>query len=364
MLTKYDDFVCHQIASTFDHPVTSDRSWCEKLWLTAHDPSGKLVIDTGYGYHPNRNVIDGHGGVTVDGKTQYYTLFSRELRPRIDEVKVGPLSYEVIEGMRRTRWIMEENEYGVSFDVEFTARMAAHEEIPQFGRQMGRVVNDIRRFAQQGRVKGWVKVEGQTYELTEDTYWAQRDHSWGIRPAMLMGVQEVGVQPPPEIGRGFLLQWCDMQFEDWGMLYHLWEDHEGKARFLSGAVVYPLGDPREELPVVKVEHDFDFYPGSRRWKSGKVICTASDGSKKEVTLRPLTVYYLRTGGYFGYKEWFQGKWMGPFWKDGGKLDISAPKTADELYGINDVVCEYRCGNQVGYGIIEFWIAGEYPRYGF
>lgn len=362
MLTKYDELLCHQTVSTFDHPGESDRNWTERLWCNIHDTSGKLEVDTGFGYHPNRNVIDGFGGVTVDGKTQYYTMFSRELRPQIDEVKIGPLSWEVIEGLRRIRCVLGENEYGVSFDVEFIGRMPAHEEIPQFRRDKGRVVEHICRWAQLGRARGWVKVEGQTYELSEDTFWAQRDHSWGIRGGV--GAEEVGVQPIEAFGRGWLLQWCTMQFDEWGLMYQLRENQDEEVLYLSGAVGYPFGDARGELELVKVEHDFQFHPGSRRWKSGKIICTAANGSKKEVTLRPLTVFHLRAGGYLGYKGWNYGMWMGPFWKDGGKWDVSDPKLADELHAIDDVVCEYRCGNEVGYGIIEFMIRGQYPRYGF
>jgi hypothetical protein len=47
-----------------------------------------------------------------------------------------------------------------------------------------------------------------------------------------------------------------------------------------------------------------------------------------------------------------------------KWDISDPALAEELTSGDQVVCEYVCGNEVGYGITEFLIVGQYPRYGF
>jgi len=60
MLTNYDELTCHQCVETFDSVATSDRAWTEKLWCNLHDSSGKIVLATGLGVYPNRNVIDGY----------------------------------------------------------------------------------------------------------------------------------------------------------------------------------------------------------------------------------------------------------------------------------------------------------------
>ncbi|MBW1683868.1 MAG: hypothetical protein JRS35_02280 [Deltaproteobacteria bacterium] len=114
MLTKYDEFLCHQIASTLDHPSTSAREWTERTWFSVHDTSGKLSLVNSFGYYPNRNIIDSYVSVTVEGTTVYTVRASRALRPRIDETAVGPFSYEIVEPLRRVRSVLEENEYGVS----------------------------------------------------------------------------------------------------------------------------------------------------------------------------------------------------------------------------------------------------------
>ena len=47
MLTRHDELLCHQIASTFDHPATSAREWTERIWLSFHDLSGKFHLVCG-----------------------------------------------------------------------------------------------------------------------------------------------------------------------------------------------------------------------------------------------------------------------------------------------------------------------------
>jgi len=119
MITKFDEFLCHQIVSTFDEVYTTDQQWYDRLWLTAHDNSGRILIDVGFGKYINRNVMDAHGGVTVEGRTQYTVRASRELWPDVDTVEVGPLSYEVLEPLKKIHVCLQENDYGISFDMEF-----------------------------------------------------------------------------------------------------------------------------------------------------------------------------------------------------------------------------------------------------
>ena len=89
MLTKFDEFHCHQIVDTLDHVLDSDRQWTEKYWMNVHDKTGEVVLATGFGVYPNRNVMDGYGCVNIDNKTQHNMRLSRELRPQIQDLKIG-----------------------------------------------------------------------------------------------------------------------------------------------------------------------------------------------------------------------------------------------------------------------------------
>lgn len=349
MLSKHDELLCHQIPSTFDHVSDSGLQWVERLWCTVHDSSGKIHFTSAFGYHPNRNIMDGLGLLTIDGKAQYNVRTTRELRPQLEDIKVGPLSYEVIEPLKRVRWALGENDYGISWEVEFEGRMPPHEEMPQFARRRGRLVENICRYGHSGRASGWVKVEGKTYDIKPDTWLAHRDHSWGIR---ITGVSMEQAVQPEEPRQGGLFNWNILQFEKWFLNHQLREDHAGNVGYFSGGISYAYDDPRTTLELVGVEHDYEFVPGTRQLKTGRVVYTAADGSKIEISLRALTHLYLGPGGYFPYKGYSHGMWMGPSWIDGEKLDITDSKTVEGVSRLVDNMCECRCGDEIGYGIVE------------
>src|SRR3954468_16089828 len=112
MLTPQDDLIGHQLPTTFDQIDNSDPAWMERLWYTGHPtPGGELIFDIGLGYHPNRNVMDGFAGVSV-GDEQYNVRVSRRLRPDPLCTRVGPLAITVLEGLRRHRLTLDDNESG------------------------------------------------------------------------------------------------------------------------------------------------------------------------------------------------------------------------------------------------------------
>ena len=361
MLTKYDELPCHQIVATFDSVETSAREWTERLWFCAHDISGKLQLVSGFGFYPNRNVIDAFACCAVEGKTQYNVRASRELRPQVDEVRVGPFSYEILEPLRKVRWILDDNEHGLSYDIEFEATMYAHEEESQVARFRGRMEENIKRYFQVGRPLGSAKIEGKTYQIDRDSWRAERDHSWGIRRGG--GVPETGVQPG-DIPEGYLYNMLVAQFEEWGATYHTRETWEEKSRHFSGGIFYPCGSGKEELEVTSVKHNYRFRSDVRQINGGEVALNADDGSRIEISVRPLSVCYIKAGGYFGYQGFVHGLWMGPYFLDGLKLDLTDPNVIRDVSFIDDVMCEMRCGDEVGYGIVEMVVVGKYPRYGY
>jgi hypothetical protein len=145
MITKYDEMFCHQAVSTFDSPGTSAREWTERSWCQIHDIEGTVHIATGFGYYPNRNIMDAYVCFTIRDELQYIVRASRELRPDIDVFKVGPFSYEVTDPLKKVRFKLDENEYGISFDMELEGVSPLFEEEPaQYQISRGRVKEHIR----------------------------------------------------------------------------------------------------------------------------------------------------------------------------------------------------------------------------
>ncbi len=361
MLTKYDEFLCHQTVSTFDHPNTSAREWTERTWFSVHDISGKLSLVNSFGYYPNRNIIDAYVSVTIENKTVYTVRASRELRPAIDDVRVGPFFYEIVEPLKKVRSVLEENDYDVSYDILWEGTMSAHEEEPQFIRFRGKIEENIVRYMQVGRPTGWIKVDGQTYQLDKENWRCERDHSWGVRRGG--GVPEMGVQPG-EIPEGYVHNFIAYQFDNWGATFHRREHWDGTPLVFSGAIFYPDGSGKEELPLVDIEHNYTFRPDIRQITSADVTLIAADGSRKEISAKPLNACYLKAGGMFGFRDFTHGLWMGPYFIDGHKIDINNPEGLAEVHFIEDLACELRCGDEIGYGIFELVMIGKYPRYGF
>jgi hypothetical protein len=346
--------------STFNSVGTSAREWTERIWFSVHDLTGQYQLIAGFGLYPNRNVIDAFGCVVVDNKTQYAVRASRELRPRIDDVRVGPLSYEIVDPLKAVRFAVDGNEYDLSFDIEFRATMYAHEEDTQFAEFRGRVQEHTKRFVQVGRPVGWIKVDGKRIEVGEDGWRCERDHSWGIRRD---GFPETGVQPT-EIPEGYLHNFGLLQFDNWGLTYHARENWAGERLHFGGSLFYPIGENKEELKLTGVDHNFTFRPDIRQINGGGMVLNAEDGSKIDLSIRFLSACYLKAGGYFGYEGFSNGMWMGEEFLDGLKVDLTDPEKVKDVAFLDDAACEIRCGDEIGYGIVEVVLMGKYPKYGY
>ncbi len=373
MITKYDEMFCHQVVSTFDRPGTSAREWTERAWCEIHDEDGTAQLATGFGYYPNRNLMDAFVCFTIQHETQYIVRASRELRPDIDVFKVGPFSYEILEPLKKVRFALDENPYGLSFDFEIEGVSPLFEEDPpQFQISRGRLKEHIKRILQTGKPKGWIKTEEETFNVTRDKWVAIRDRSWGIRLAGADFV-ETGVQPP-EIYDGQLFNFVMMQFEKWGACFHIrenWDDQLGAVRIwhFGGGLFYPFGADKAGINLKGVEHYYEFNDDKpeqqRRFSGGKVIIETIDGKIKEISIRPITICYQAPGGYGGYyKGFIHGLWMGSSWMDGYKLDINDPEVMREIWGYCDYGSEFTCDSEVGHGTTEIMVVGKYPRYGY
>lgn len=367
MLTKYDEFLCHQLSTTFDHVVTSDARWTERVVIYGFDISGKVNLMTGLARYPNRNVIDAYGMVTIDDRMAHVVRTSSELRPETSAaLEVGPYSYEVVEPLKKVRATLGENEYGLSFQVDLEGTFPPYEQIPMFFRSQGRVTEDARRYYQVGRLSGWLKVDGKTYEVDKAKWRVGRDHSWGVRRGVGGGSWPEPWAQPTEIPPGAFYFMCIFEFEKYMIHVAQRENWEGQIWHFEGWETYPFGSEREgkELKLVGLEHDFQFRPDVRVIKSGRVLVNAVDGSKRELSIRPVTTFYPGPAGYDYYNDYASGMWKGPSFVDGFKVDITNPDELKRISFLTETLCEVRCGKDVGYGDLEMVCVGKYPKYGY
>jgi len=362
MLTPQDDLIGHQSATTFDHVETSDPCWMERLWYTGHPvPGGDMIFDIGLGYHPNRNVMDVFAGVAFAGR-QINFRASRTARPNPLDTTVGPLSIAVIEGLRRHRLTLAENESGLSFDMEFIASMNPHEEEPHFRRRQGRVTENMMRVQQLGRYQGWIAFDGQRHDVDTPHWWGQRDHSWGIRAEMRTDESH----PPVTFYPPFLFLWITVQFADYGLQLFLKERAPGDTIYITGEEVRPAGTRGKTVRrLVALTHDLDWEddPRGQTLRAARLEAIFSDGSRRPLQVRTLPArYYLKGGLYGGLDGWFQGDDKGRLHLAHESWDLNRADTRRLVRTLSDHVIEVRDGDAVGWGIVEYGVGKGYERY--
>jgi hypothetical protein len=363
MLTGRDDHLGHQIPSTFDHVYTSDPLWTERLWLTLEDvTTGHTIFDCGLGQYPNKNVQDAFAGVALDGK-QYNVRMSRTLRPDSGQARVGPLSFHLLEGLKRHRLRLEENESGFSFDIEWEASFNPHEEDHHYRRRAGKVVEDLCRYSQLGRARGAIQLPtGRMLTLDPNHWFAQRDHSWGVRTELRTEEGDPNKTHLPP----YLYNWVAAQFPSFGLHVFFNERAPGSFMYRSGEILKPLGEkPDNGLRLVRVEHNLTFAQETinQTLKRGTLKLTLANGDTKVVEIRTLPArYYLRSGMYGGWKGWYHGDHKGSYYFEHDIWDLTDPVFMKQAGTFSDHVVECRMDGEVGYGIIEYGVTSGYPRY--
>lgn len=361
MLTPQDDLIGHQLPTTFDQIDNSDPAWMERLWYTGHPvPGGDIIFDIGLGYHPNRNVMDAFAGVAIAGR-QWNFRVSRRLRPDPLTTTVGPLSIQVIEGLRRHRLVLGENASGIRFDIEFHATTNAHEEKAHQRRRDGRVTENMARAQQLGRYTGWLEFNGQRTSV--DGWLGQRDHSWGVRAEMRTDESS----PPTTFYPPFFFCWATAQFKDRGLHIFFKERAPGDKIYLSGEEVFACGtraSGRHQLVDVRHEAVWHDDPLGQSMASAQMHLRFADGSERPVSIRVLpTKYYLKGGLYGGLDGWFQGDDKGnALFSAHEAWDLTDAATRRKVRTLADQVIEVRDGDDIGYGIIEYGVGKGFKDY--
>ena len=148
MLSPLDDLPIHQTALPVRQPATSDRNFYDRYYFNLHGCSGELFLVLGLGQYPNLAVQDAFACANRKGK-HHVVRASRVLGDRID-TSVGPFRVEVIEGLKRVRFVLEPTEHTIACDLTWQGAIPAFEEPRQYIRKHGRVLFDTMRFAQTG----------------------------------------------------------------------------------------------------------------------------------------------------------------------------------------------------------------------
>jgi hypothetical protein len=362
MLSKWDELMCHQLPNTMDHVHTDSPEWTERIYVSIYNVRDRdTMIGFGVGQYLNKNVQDGFATVWHRGK-QYNFRASRRLRPAIDEIKIGPLSVEVLEGLKRFRFRLDDNPSTLRLDLQWTATMNPHEEEHDYRESGGRVVQDIARFDQAGRASGTLEVDGKTMVLEENSWWAHRDRSWGTRRPLRTDISDAA----RTVFAPFLFSWSVAQFREYALHWRFVERGPGKYSYLSGERVVPFGtktDPGWRLAKTEQEFQWDSQGPVQTLTGGHIRLFFRNGADHKlsfVTLPPR--WHLKGGGYGGYRGWYHGDDKGEYYCEYDVWDLSNPEVLAEASTLSDHLIEWHCADDVGYGIMEYGVGAGYYKY--
>lgn len=359
MLSGWDDYPVHQVAETIRHAGTSDRNFYDRYYFNLHGSSDELFLVLGMGQYPNLGVQDAFACVRR-GDRHRVVRASRALGDRMEN-QVGPFRIEVLEPLKRLRFILEPTEHGLSCDLVWTGHIPAFLEPRQYIRKYGRVLFDTQRFAQTGFWEGSLTVGDETFAITPDRWQGTRDRSWGVRP--------VGEAEHPGIRQGEgqmtgMWNYAPMQFKDYAILYILQEEPDGK-RPMEEAFRIWVDPAREPEWLGRPECEHTLVPGTRMIEApSKISFPHAPGGGFDVSVTPLTHAFIAVGtGYGMDADWRHGMYQGPLVVQGKDW------TMEELaswgwFGVVDHVARFQTSTgDVGYGLHEHGFFGAYPKYG-
>jgi hypothetical protein len=355
-LSPLDDYPIHQVPELMRHVGTSDRNFYDRYYFNAFPVTADMMLIIGMGQYPNLGVADAFA-VLRRGPLHTVVRASRPLGLDRMDTRVGPFKVDVLEGLKRLRVTLDDNEHGLAFDLTWTGSIPAQVEPPHYIRWQERVMFDSKRLAQTGTWTGSITVDGETVEVTPDQWVGSRDRSWGIRP--------VGESEPPGIQANnagtFYWLYTPIRFEDHSILCIVQEDEKGR-RVLEEAVrVRPEGEPEY---LGRPEYRPVYAEGTRDVVSATISFAPPGGKAFEVTATPLLPVQLMVGTGYGLEpEWKHGMYQGPdLVVQGVTYDTGKPDDAARMWGMVDAAGRFEYDGQTGYGLFEYWALGDHPSF--
>lgn len=329
-ITEWDEYLIHQTADTIDTGVNGDPHFMDRLYLGCHNPEGTLHLAAGLGTYPNINIMDGYV-VVRHNDVQHNLRLSRHLQGDRANTQLGPLSFKVIEPLKRWGVYLGDNDYGIRCSVEFEGRVS-----PYLCKKLliptpdgGTVAHG--HYFQPGRYKGSITIDSQQFNV--DGFIGARDRSWGIRRGG--GGEFLGVQ-----------FWIQARFSSFSFSLVYVDLWEGTVLWCDGAI---LNDDGSVIPIAEMRHRIQFMPTVRALTKVEMLLKDAEGGERHLAARPISpALYLNGGGYDRH-----GEDRGPFSIEGEQWDVSQPaEIGSPRFGMHEHIAEFQLDGELGVGILE------------
>ncbi|MBE9500980.1 MAG: hypothetical protein IMY87_00930, partial [Chloroflexi bacterium] len=301
LVTEWDDYLIHQIADTIEVVERGDPHFMDRFFFGCHDAEGTLHLMAGLGTYPSVNIMDGF--VCVRHKdVQRNIRISRHLQSDRANTQIGPLSFKVLEPLKRWGIYLGDNDYGIGCSLEFEGRIAPYlfPKIVGADPESGALVH----YNQPGRYTGSITFEGQQFNA--DGFLGPRDRSWGIRRPGGFAALEIYF-------------WLQAQFSSSYLTLTYAEMLDGAIRLAIGGI---LSDDGTAVPFVEASHRIEFVPGFRSYNKVEMLLKDANGKEWRVIAKPISPESYMSG--CGYDD-RHGLDRGPFHVEGERWeDVSQP----------------------------------------
>jgi hypothetical protein len=346
VLTPFDDYPIHQTPAPIAQPASGDPNHYDRYWFNGYDRDGGFFLGGAMGHYPNRGVVDGALSVVHDGVE--HSVFASGRMPRDRATRVGPLSIEIVEPLRVLRYVVGDNDHGLTADLTFRARTEAIEEPRQQIVRDDVPLMDYTRLTQWGTWEGTITLpSGVRLDVDPATTYATRDRSWGVRP--------VGQQAPTNIEARpvqIFWLWAPLHFDDCCTHLALFEHGDGE-RWLEQALIVPvLPDASEPEHLGRSDVAVEWMPGRREMASATVTLHRKDGTAlPAITFEKLYTFRMRGIGY-GHPHFSHGSNHGELEVGGESIELSAFPPLDPSSIHVQTLCRVRMGDKAGVGVLE------------
>ena len=156
------------------HPLrvmwTGDSQAYERMWFTAQDHVGHLMVVAGIGMYPNLGTADAF--IIVNCRGLHTTVRAhRKLGDNRVDMTVGPIAFELVEPFREWRIGLDENDHGIALELRwYDTKRPIYRQLGAGAIFGGRAFEGVAGYDGFGRQDGWVEVRGERFELTRASF--------------------------------------------------------------------------------------------------------------------------------------------------------------------------------------------------
>ena len=366
MLNKLDDYPIHQTPEPIAHLANSDINAYDRTWFNGYANDGSYYFGAGMAIYPHRNIMDGAFSIVSKDKKQHCFFGSRRAPDERTDMTVGPLRIEIIEPMRKSRLLLEDNASGLSCDLTFSALSAGIEETRQTLKRGTRSVMDATRFAQFGYWQGEIDTPEGSIKIERALCRATKDRSWGMR-----NVGEPKIGGAPERPGSIFFFWAPLFWDDHVSHAIFFDDTQGEV-LVREALCAPLYADTQALPaaasspvarMATAVHRIDYHLGTRLAKYAELDLINPAGDIRTISLKPVLKFQMKGLGY-NHPIWNHGNWQGELATGFESFDPEAiDLLALEHLHVQQVVIAHD-GHKTGIGVMEQLVIGPYAPAGF